>query len=226
MAPASMASCTSACMAEISSGRAGRSRSAITAARKVEWPTMAATLSAGGVSRKAWKYAEKLPKRPWATGSSRLSGAGMGMSSRSGAMLMPQLPATTVVTPCEALKGMSGWVSSAESSWVCESMKPGATTKPVASSVSCAAWPASAPMATMRPLRTPTSAVKRGARVPSMTVPPVISRSKGRCESMGCSIQRHLKWQATRCSLALALARGVSAGACVLHTGCASGQRV
>jgi hypothetical protein len=40
-----------------------------------------------------------------------------------------------------------------------------------------AVWPASLPMAAMRPSVMPTSASKRGALVPSMTVPPRISRS-------------------------------------------------
>ena len=102
---------------------------------------------------------------------------GRSMSSRSGAALMPQLPATTVVTPCDTLKGMVACESTAWSSCVCESMKPGATMRPVASRVRSAVWPASAPMATMRSPTMPTSAAKRGALLPSMTVPPRISRS-------------------------------------------------
>jgi hypothetical protein len=99
------------------------------------------------------------------------------MSARSGAALMPQLPATTVVTPCETLKGICACDSTAWSSCVCESMKPGATMRPVASSVRSAVWPASWPMAAMRPSTMPMSASKRGALVPSITVPPRISRS-------------------------------------------------
>ena len=66
-------------------------------------------------------------KRPSAGASIRSSGIGSFMPRTSGAALMPQLPAITVVTPCEILKAMSGCDSSAWSSWVCESMKPGAT---------------------------------------------------------------------------------------------------
>ncbi|MCY1206420.1 hypothetical protein D9M72_179910 [compost metagenome] len=102
---------------------------------------------------------------------------GRSMSARSGAALMPQLPATTVVTPCDTLKGICACDSTAWSSCVCESMKPGATMRPVASSVWSAVWPASLPMAAMRPLTMPTSASKRGALVPSITVPPWIKRS-------------------------------------------------
>jgi hypothetical protein len=88
----------------------------------------------------------------------RLSGIGMSMSSRSGAALMPQLPATTVVTPCEILKVMSGWVSTAWSSCVCESMKPGATIRPPASRMRSAPWPARSPIAAIRPSTMPMSA--------------------------------------------------------------------
>ena len=91
---------------------------------------------------------------------------------------MPQLPAITVVTPCETLKSMSGCASSAWSSWVCESMKPGATMQAGGIDACASALaPARSPMAAMRPSRTATSASKRGALVPSMTVPPRISRS-------------------------------------------------
>jgi len=99
------------------------------------------------------------------------------MCGFSGAALMPQLPATTVVTPCETLNVMSGCDSSAWSSWVCESMKPGATTSPIASITDFALAPSRPPTATMRPSCTATSASKRGAFVPSTTVPPRIRRS-------------------------------------------------
>src|SRR5688500_8876786 len=57
-------------------------------------------------------------------------------------------------------------------------MKPGATMRPRASMRRPAAASCAAPTKTMRPSRTPTSASKRGLPVPSMTVPPQISRSK------------------------------------------------
>ena len=56
-------------------------------------------------------------------------------------------------------------------------MKPGATARPVAST----RWPAlaapSAPTLTTRPSRTPTSATRPGAPLPSWTVPPWMIRS-------------------------------------------------
>jgi hypothetical protein len=98
-------------------------------------------------------------------------------------MLMPQLPATTVVTPCDTLKLMSGCASSAWSSCVCASMKPGATMRPRASSERAVERPSRSPTAAMRPPAMPTSASKRGARVPSTTVPPRISRSNSKAPS-------------------------------------------
>jgi hypothetical protein len=52
------------------------------------------------------------------------------VSGRSGATLMPQLPPITVVTPCETLNAMSGCDSSAWSSCVWQSMKPGRDDQP------------------------------------------------------------------------------------------------
>src|SRR6266550_1975322 len=53
---------------------------------------------------------------------------------------------------------------------------PGATTRPAASIVSRASS-VTAPTATIRPARTPTSARRPGAPVPSTTVPPLITQS-------------------------------------------------
>jgi hypothetical protein len=99
------------------------------------------------------------------------------MSTRSGAALMPQLPATTVVTPCDTLNGICACDSTAWSSCVCESMKPGATMRPVASSVRRPCGPRACRWRRCGRPTMPTSASKRGALVPSMTVPPRISRS-------------------------------------------------
>ena len=51
----------------------------------------------------------------------------------NGAALIPQLPAITVVTPCDALKSIAGVFKAAMSSWAWVSMKPGATMAPSAS---------------------------------------------------------------------------------------------
>ena len=56
----------------------------------------------------------------------------------SGARLMPQLPVMTVVTPWLILQGSSGSLSSARSSWVWVSIKPGASARPFAE----ISWPA------------------------------------------------------------------------------------
>ena len=47
-----------------------------------------------------------------------------------GAAPIPQLPTTHVVTPPCTLKPMSGWTTTAKSSWVWVSMNPGASTSP------------------------------------------------------------------------------------------------
>src|SRR5438132_5710108 len=56
------------------------------------------------------------------------------------------------------------------------STKPGATTRPVASMVRPASSSTS-PTATMRPSRMPMSALRRGAPVPSTTLPPMMRQS-------------------------------------------------
>jgi hypothetical protein len=147
------------------------------ATRSVEWPTSAATLVAAGAASSAFTHEAKVVWRSKFGSSTRSSGIGSFMPFTSGAALMPQLPAITVVTPCETLKSMPGCDSSAWSSCVCESMKPGATIRPVASMVRAALAPARSPTAEMRPSLMPTSASKRGALVPSMTVPRRMRRS-------------------------------------------------
>src|SRR5206468_2424760 len=67
---------------------------------------------------------------------------------------------------------MSGEANSARSSCVCTSMNPGATIRP-ATSISRAPWVFGiSPTAAMRSPATATSARKRAAPVPSITVPP------------------------------------------------------
>ena len=51
-------------------------------ARRVEWPTIAATFTDDGVARSASRYAAKLVKRPSAGDSSRLSGMGRSIASK------------------------------------------------------------------------------------------------------------------------------------------------
>lgn len=101
---------------------------------------------------------------------------------------MPQLPTTTVVTPCDSFGIISGWRTTLVSSCVWTSMKPGASTSPAASMTSaaaaeamrCSASPPSASMSTMRamrPSRSATSATRAAAPEPSITVAPRISVS-------------------------------------------------
>ena len=78
-------------------------------------------------------------------------------ASAHGAREKPQLPITTLVTPCQQEQVPSGSQLTWASMWVWPSTKPGATTCPSASRVSLAAA-LSRPMAAMRPCTMPTSA--------------------------------------------------------------------
>ena len=89
---------------------------------------------------------------------------------------MPQLPATTLVTPWDTFIAMSGVASTALSSWVWSSMKPGATARPEASSVSSARQAVRSPIAAMRSPSTAMSPLRAGAPVPSIRRAPRISR--------------------------------------------------
>ena len=132
MAPASSASATSvAHRRDLGRRRPRRSSDVHRRTRSVEWPTSARDVDRGGRALAAARSRRRSCRSAaFALASSRSSGDGSGVSARSGARLMPQLPATTVVTPWVTLSVMSGCDSSAWSSWVCESMKPGATMRP------------------------------------------------------------------------------------------------
>ena len=95
----------------------------------------------------------------------------------AGASEMPQLPATTVVTPWLTFGAMSGDESIRRSSCVCASMKPGATILPVRVDLRLAFPLQRCRCAEIFPAETPMSAWKRGARVPSITVALRITRS-------------------------------------------------
>src|SRR5579875_4013595 len=51
----------------------------------------------------------------------------------TGALLTPQLPTTSVVTPCRTVLCASRLDSTVQSVWLCGSTNPGATIRPVAS---------------------------------------------------------------------------------------------
>ena len=129
----------------------------------VEWPTRQAALIAGGRpverGRDSRRNAVSGNRR---ASPIRSSGGGGARSSESGARLMPQLPVITVVTPWLAFAAMSGVASSARSSCVCTSIKPGATIMPATSISRAPAVLATSPIAAMRSPATATSARNRG----------------------------------------------------------------
>ncbi len=98
--------------------------------------------------------------------------AGIG----SGAGEWPQLPTTIVVTPWAIALRARGSARTVTSAWLWMSMKPGATTRPVASISVVAVTPGSGPTSTIRSPVIATS-VTRGGPSPPITVPPRISRS-------------------------------------------------
>ena len=96
---------------------------------------------------------------------------------RSGANVMPQLPMTTDVTPCQHDELMSGSQPIWASRWEWRSTNPGVTSLPSASMTSAAPDASTSPTATMRSPSIATSARTAGPPVPSTTVPPLITRS-------------------------------------------------
>ena len=79
-------------------------------------------------------------------------------ASRHGASVKPQLPMSTVVTPWKQELVPIGSQKTWASMWVWPSTKPGATTRPSASTVSFAAAPSRRPISAIFPLTTPMSA--------------------------------------------------------------------
>ncbi len=114
-APASMASATMARIRAISSPVAGRSvdSAPMTSRRSGVWPIMAATLMAGSRASTASRYSGKVAKGQSSPSPARSAAALMPStfssvrmissrwSARVGATPKPQLPITTVVTPCQ-----------------------------------------------------------------------------------------------------------------------------
>jgi hypothetical protein len=78
-------------------------------------------------------------------------------ASAQGASVKPQLPITTLVTPCQHEQVPSGSQNTWASMWVCPSMNPGDTTIPSAS-ITSRARSRMRPIETMRPCCTATSA--------------------------------------------------------------------
>ncbi len=88
---------------------------------------------------------------------SRLRKTRSASLSRQGARVKPQLPITTLVTPWKQELVPMGSQKIWASMWVWPSTKPGATTRPSASTVSAAVAPFSRPISAMRPSLTPMS---------------------------------------------------------------------
>jgi len=85
---------------------------------------------------------------------------------------------TSVVTPWRTFGSWRGSASIISPPWLCRSMKPGATTWPVASMRRAARRCAVSPlMMRSRSPITPTAAANPGPPPPSTTVPPSMSRS-------------------------------------------------
>ena len=97
----------------------------------------------------------------------------------------PQWPMTSVVTPWRTLLSAWGMRARVKSEWVLMSMKPGATTRPLASIMRAPAAVMSPPMAAMRPSLNATSARRPGAPVPSMTSPPWMRMSSAIADGLG-----------------------------------------
>jgi hypothetical protein len=96
----------------------------------------------------------------------------------SGAQPNPSGLVRCVVTPWYEDPSWSLLPRSAVSEWMWASMKPGVTTRPVASMRVAAAASPRSPIATIRSPFTPTIARYCGAPVPSTTCPPWIRRSR------------------------------------------------
>ena len=157
MQPCSSAVSSAPPMASISPAVAARSKRSMTPQRSVVCPHSSATFTAGFAARTASAHSDTLAKRYHSRSPSRFIG-GVGSRPASGARLTPQLPATTLVTPWLTLFSMSGPLSTARSSWVWASMKPGASTLPPASTWRSAPAGSTVPTTAMRSPSTATSA--------------------------------------------------------------------
>ena len=125
-APSSSAARSSACMAAISSGVAARSQAApsMTERRSGLWPTRGIMLTPSPMSM-AFRNSSKLCHVQGSTAASELTGRSSTQqkvasivsrcSGRSGASVSPQLPVSTVVTPCQMedvqSRSQKGWTS-------------------------------------------------------------------------------------------------------------------
>ena len=137
----------------------------ITSVRTVLCPTNIMLLIPGFLSSAASKYPSKSVNEPSRPASMPPLARPGSTDGSIGTALKPQLPATTVVTPCASLNSIPGWRKKAPSSWECVSIKPGARYWPFPSTSSLP--DPALPTSVIRPFLMPTSPVKACPPSPS-----------------------------------------------------------
>ncbi len=105
-----------------------------------------------------------------------------------GAGESPQLPFTSVVTPCLILLSALEFTNSEYSEWECMSMNPGLTTNPFAFIILFASSELKSPISNTLPLLMPISALNHGLPVPSTRCPFLITTSNKKVASFSSSI--------------------------------------
>ena len=179
-APCSKASDASRCISRISSGLAGRSSVAPAATRSEPCPTWGATFRLTPLD---WRSPAQSSRVSHVHPALEISSPPRCLRNSSGPPFPVgkgeklQLPVTWVVTPWYAMLSAPGSSTRLTSEWVCMSMKPGVTTFPAASMTRAASASGSAPIASILPRDTPTSAGYPGPPEPSTTLPPRMRRS-------------------------------------------------
>ena len=166
-APCCSARRRSSRISEISSALGSRSSIPMTRERIALCPTSETAFTAGRAAANAEAYVSRSAKRALQPGNRLALPGGSAPPSSNGAKLKPQLPMTTLVTPCSNLKGKLGVVSNAASSCACTSTKPGASARPLAAISRLPAFPG--PTRAMRSPSMCTSAIRGGCPEPSTT---------------------------------------------------------
>src|SRR5437867_7464817 len=98
-------------------------------------------------------------------------------ASETGAYVQPQLPTTSVVTPCRIVLSAFGLARIDQSLWLCGSTKPGQTIRPAASRTRSARCAPAGPTCAIRPPSSSTSPRNGAFPEPSTTTPSRTSRS-------------------------------------------------
>src|ERR1035438_3805490 len=97
-------------------------------------------------------------------------GSGGSPFNLTGDALMPQLPTITVVMPWDIFGFIAGARITLISSWVCTSIKPGASASPSASTTTRVRNPREGPMARIRSPHNATSITSEPGPLPSITL--------------------------------------------------------